>query len=336
MRLQLTFIFMVLLFVSGCSKTTKERFTVYSPHGREMLEYFELKFEAAHPTIDVVWLDMGAQTTFDRIRTEKENPQADLWWGAPKELFVKAESLNLLAAYKPTWSVEVMEEFKSKNDFWFATFQTPECIMFNSELLTRKTAPQEWDELLEEKWNQKIIIRDPVQSGTMRTIFAAMIAKEVKRTKSLDSGYAWLARLHKNTKRYAADPSQMFLKLSRGEATVTLWNLTDALLQARQNKFPFDFIIPKSGTIVAIEGIAIVAGAKHPEPAKLFYEFVTNAESMKEQAVKFYRLPTRRDVDIQTDWIKEAQFQTIDLDAAFASQNQEIWMKYWQETIRTK
>ena len=45
--------------------------TVYSPHGKELLEYFEKGFEKAHPDIDVQWVDMGSQEVLERVRAEK-------------------------------------------------------------------------------------------------------------------------------------------------------------------------------------------------------------------------------------------------------------------------
>ena len=46
--------------------------------------------------MDVRWLDMGSQDVLDRVRSEKENPQADVWWGAPSTLFQQAEKEGLL------------------------------------------------------------------------------------------------------------------------------------------------------------------------------------------------------------------------------------------------
>lgn len=326
----------VALLALSCAKSQKDVIVVYSPHGKEMLAYFERKFEQAYPNYDVRWLDMGAQTALDRIRTERENPQASVWWGGPSELFEQAERLGLLEAYAPSWANAVDSSRKSAKNFWFATFLTPECVMFNRERLAREDAPQDWDDLLSERWKGKIIIRDPVQSGTMRTIFSALVAKELARTGSLDSAFRYLERLHQNTKSYAADPAQLYLKLARGEGLMTLWNLTDALLQARQNQFPFDFVIPKSGTVVAVEGIALVKGGKNLEGAKRFYEFVTSKESLNEQAEKFYRLPARDDVEVSAEWTKEARFSLLNIDRALASQKQSEWMARWQETIRNK
>ena len=44
---------------TGCSSDKRTVLTVYSPHGPELLKYFEDGFEKAHPSIDVQWVDMG-------------------------------------------------------------------------------------------------------------------------------------------------------------------------------------------------------------------------------------------------------------------------------------
>ena len=40
-----------------------------------------------HPDIDVRWLDMGSQEILDRLRFERVNPQADVWFGGPTTIF---------------------------------------------------------------------------------------------------------------------------------------------------------------------------------------------------------------------------------------------------------
>ena len=87
----------IIAAAAGCSHSNKTPLVVYSPHGKDMLEEFAQKFEAANPGVDVQWLDMGSQEAYDRIRTEMANPQADVWWGAPSTIFMRAEKEGLLA-----------------------------------------------------------------------------------------------------------------------------------------------------------------------------------------------------------------------------------------------
>src|SRR6266571_4170063 len=101
-------IIVITLFLASCSSSAdKTTLIVYSPHGKELLTEFEKRFEAANPNIDVRWLDMGSQDALDRVRSEKANPQADIWWGAPSTMFSQAEKEGLLDPFKPSWADQV-------------------------------------------------------------------------------------------------------------------------------------------------------------------------------------------------------------------------------------
>jgi iron(III) transport system substrate-binding protein len=329
--------FLLFAFLASCSSTnTKRTLVVYSPHGKELLTAFEKQFEAKHPDVDVQWLDMGSQDCYDRIRTEKENPQADLWWGAPLTTFAKAEAESLLERFSPSWANAMNAEFKSENDFWFGTFATPEVIMYNSRVVSEAEAPKDWDELLDPKWKNKIIIRSPLASGTMRIIFSAIIQREMQRNGTADAGFAWLRKLDANTRSYAADPTQLYLKIAREEGLISLWNLPDVVLQARLNNYPFGFVIPTSGTPMITDCIAIVKGTKHRADSERFYEFVTSKEAMLQQAKDFVRIPTRTDISKEElpEWIRSLNIVPMKVDWVHLEGNEKLWMKKWDEEVR--
>ncbi|HEY7863782.1 MAG TPA: hypothetical protein VIE39_08980, partial [Thermoanaerobaculia bacterium] len=78
-----------LLAAAACRKDGRAPLTIYSPHGRDLLTLVETTFESANPGVDVRWLDMGSQEVYDRIRSEKANPQADVWFGGPNTIFAR-------------------------------------------------------------------------------------------------------------------------------------------------------------------------------------------------------------------------------------------------------
>src|SRR5206468_4458992 len=110
---------LLVLSTLACSSDKRTVLTVYSPHGKELLEYLEKNFEKAHPDIDVQWVDMGSQEVLERVRAEKPNPQADIWFGAPAEAFDRATKEGLLQPYKPTWSAAVDAEAHAASDNWY-------------------------------------------------------------------------------------------------------------------------------------------------------------------------------------------------------------------------
>ena len=242
----------------------------------------------------------------------------------------------VIAALATTSAVSPAE--KSSGGHWYGTYRTPEVIVFNTKKFSREDVPKDWDDLLDVRWKNKIILRYPLASGTMRIIFSALIDREIKRTGDVQGGFRWLRRLDGNVRSYVADPTQLYLMLARDEEALTVWNLPDVQLQVKVHDFPFGFVIPQSGTPMVVEGIAIVAGAKHPGPAKEFYDYVTSRESMILAADKFFRIPVRSDIESSAlpDWVGQLDLKPMDVDWRLVMEKEQEWMGYWEEHIKGK
>ncbi|RMH69587.1 MAG: extracellular solute-binding protein [Bacteroidetes bacterium] len=329
---RIRFLALSLLLLAGCATDEREALVIYSPHGKEMLRVYEDAFEAAHPEVDVQWLDMGGQNAYDRIRTERQNPQASLWWGGDSPTFARAAEEGLLAPYEPSWSRHVPDDARDPQHRWYATYLTPEVIMYNSRTVPAEEVPQDWDDLLDPAWQGRVLIRYPLDSSTMRTIFGAMILRQP----TVEEGYRWLARLDVNTKTYTADPTQLYLKIAREEGDITLWNMPDTYIQSQTYDYPFDYVIPASGTPVLYDGIAIVQNAPNPERARQFYEFVTSDTALVRQAHDFYRIPARTDLDPAAlpDWMTRRQIKAMPIDWDRLATEGPAWMQYWDEHIK--
>jgi iron(III) transport system substrate-binding protein len=329
-----------LLVLAACGKRdTRTVLTVYSPHAKDLLQYYEQTFEAAHPDVDVQWVDMGSQDILDRVRSEAANPQADIWFGAPAEIFARAATETLLVAYRPTWAGVVDSEARDPRDLWYGTYRTPEVIAYNTDAVMLADAPKDWDEVLDAKWKGKVLIRDPLGSGSMRAIFGAMILRGWKATGGPDSGYAWLRKLDASTKEYVANPALLYQKLGRQEGLITLYNMPDIASLAGRG-IPVSYVIPKSGTPLLVDGIGIVKGGKHPEVARQYYEFVTSTPALIEAAKRFQRIPVRSDVPLDSlpPWVHEAMtgIKPMAMDRELLAQHLDEWMRYWDSKIRRR
>jgi iron(III) transport system substrate-binding protein len=326
------------LLLGACTRDSRTPLVVYSPHGKDLLAFYEHAFEAAHPDVDVQWVDMGSQTVLDRLRSEKANPQADVWFGAPSEIFAKAAKEGLLEPYVPSWAKDVPADAHDPHDLWYGTYLTPEVIAYNTDAIKPADAPQDWDDVLAPKWKGEVIIRDPVASGSMRAIFSAIIARSIRETGSAAQGWEWLARLDGQTSEYALNPTLLYQKLGRQEGLISLWDMPDIAMLKRHGQFPIGYVIPKSGTPELVDAIAVVKGTKHPELAREYYEFVTSESALLEAARQFMRMPVRTDIpsDSLPDWIREArtQIRPMDLDRQMLADSTDTWMRYWDANIR--
>ena len=326
-RLALCLAALVALSACGDDRTP---LLVYSPHGKEMLRAYEEAFEAENPTVDVQWIDLGSQEVYDRVAGERANPQASVWWGGPQTLFMQAAEDGLLQPFEPSWAGEVPATAKDPEGRWYGAYLTPTGLLVNTDAVEEGAAPADWDDLLDPAWDDRILIRSPLESGTMRTLWGAMILRQP----TVEDGLRWLARLDENTKGYAANPTQLYLRVARGEADVTLWNLPDVYLQAQS--YPFAYAAPSSGVPVLVDGIAIPEGAPQPELARQFVEFVTTPDQLVRQAEAFHRIPARTDVDPARlpDWMAGGTFTPMDLDWDRLADEGPGWMQTWDEQIK--
>ncbi len=209
--------------------------------------------------------------------------------------------------------------------------------MFNSDAVAKADAPGDWDDVLDARWAGKLLIRDPMASGTMRTIFGMIMYRSLRGTGDTAAGYEWLRRLDAQTKEYVLNPTLLYQKLARQEGLVTLWNLPD-VLRVQAQDFPLDYILPTSGTPMLVDAIAVVKGARNPELAHAFIEFVGSVEGQLLAARSAYRNLTRTDIPVDSlpDWLVRVtgELRPMDVDWELLEARGREWMRYWDAHIR--
>ncbi len=180
------------------------------------------------------------------------------------------------------------------------------------------------------------MIRGVLASGTMRTIYSAMIFRQGAGDPA--KGYEWLKKLDVNTKEYTQDPTNLYLKMARQEGSLSLWNLQDIMIQKETKNQPFDFIYPASGAPILVDGVGIIKGSKNEEIAKKFYEFLFEPKLRSELAEKLFQIPTRSDISKDTlpAWLKGIELKPMELDWATMAAKEKEWMDYWDQNIKGK
>ncbi|HSS48112.1 MAG TPA: extracellular solute-binding protein [Thermoanaerobaculia bacterium] len=336
LRLPLLLVAAVATLAAGCGDG-RQPLTVYSPHGSDLLSLVEKAYEAKHPEIDVRWLDMGSQEVYDRIRSEAANPQADVWYGGPQTIFIRGAEDGLLMPYRPAWADAIPAASRNPQNLFFGAYRTAPVLVFNTQAVKPEEAPKDWDDLLDPRWKGKILLRDPLASGTMRTLFGTILSRSMKETGSLDRGWGWLRRFDAQTKEYVQNPALLLEKLNRREGLVTVWELTDMLWQAKRGA-PLGYRFATSGTPVIDDSIGMVKNAPHAAQAKAFIDFVGSVEGQELAAREAFRLPARTDLPPERlpQWAKDVLKEMVpaDVDWALIAKNGQAWMATWDRTVR--
>jgi iron(III) transport system substrate-binding protein len=323
---------------AGCARESRTPIVVYSPHGRDLLGLVEKTYEGKHPEVDVRWLDMGSQEVYDRIRAEKANPQCDVWFGGPNTIFARGVKDGLLEAFEPSWASAILPESRH-GGLYTGLYRTPVAILYNAEAAREAgiEAPKEWDDLLAPRFKGKVLVRDPLASGTMRAVWGMVLSRSIEETGSPDRGYAWLARLDGQTKEYVVNASILCEKVARREGLVTIWDLPDILLE-KQRSPVLTFVFPRSGSPVIDDAVALVKGARHPAEARALIEWLGSPEAELAAAEKAYRLPARTDLSEEKlpEWAREVERALVParLDWDVIEREGPAWMAKWDREIK--
>lgn len=326
----------------GDAPTAEEnRLVIYTGRDTSLIEYVVGKFEEKHPeyTGQVDVMTMGAQQIMERIRAEQQNPQADLWWGGTQQALGLAAQEGLLAQIQPGFADKIADENKDPDGYWYGEILLPEVIQYNAEVISHEEAPKDWDDLLDPKWKGQILIRAVAPSGTMRTIYAAMIDRFYQEDGKPDRGYEWLLKLDANTKEYTADPNTLHLKMARREGALSLWNLQDVLIQKYQKNMPFDYIVPESGAPILVDGVAVVQNAKHPQAAAKFLEVLFSPEVQSYLAENYYQIPALQMENAEKpQWLQELEpkLKPLPLQWDVMAEKEAEWIEYWDQNIKGK
>jgi iron(III) transport system substrate-binding protein len=329
----------LLVLLTSCARDHRTPLVIYSPHGRDLLTLLSRRFEEQHPDVVVHWLDMGSQEVYDRLRSERANAQADVWFGGPTTIFARGARDSLLVPFRPAWADAIAPQGRGAGDLYFAAYLTPAVIVYATEALTREQAPRDWDDLLDARWRGKILIRDPLASGTMRAVWGMIVERGLAATGDTAAGFRWLRRLDAQTKEYVLNGTLLTQKLVRGEALLTIWDLPDILLNIRDG-VPLGYVFPASGAPVIDDAIGVVRGAPHEALARQFVDWVGSVGAEAAAAREAYRIPARTDLpaDSLPEWARAVRqnmtVANVNWDVLAAHGDE--WMRRWDETVRGK
>jgi len=317
------------------------RLVIYTARDQSIIDLMVAKFEEKYPEYKgkVEVLPMGAQEIMERVRAEKANPQGDIWWGGTQQSLSLAVKEGLLEKINPEFASKIADGYKDPEGHWYGEMLLPEVIMYNKDMISADQLPKDWDDLIDPQWKDQIIIRAVPASGTMRTIYAAMIDRFYAQDGKPDRGYEWLLKLDANTKEYAANPTDLYLKITRQEGSLSLWNLQDVLIQAEQEGMPFGYIIPESGVPILVDGVGQIAGAKHPQAADKFLNLLFSDEVQAELSASRFQIPSITLAEsLQPDWLKELtpKLKAMDLEWDVMAEKEAEWIGYWDENIKGK
>lgn len=231
----------------------------------------------------------GIETSYQRLSTgeveskvEEENgkPSADVWFGGTTDPYNVAVTKGILEPYEAkNASHLISDKFRDADGNWYGIYKGILGFFYNKDELERKglDAPQDWPDLLDEKYKDLIWMSNYNTAGTAKLILNTVIQKY-----GHDDGIKYLVDLDKNVQVYTKSGSGPSKNVGTGECTIGIGFLHDAIYQIVDNGYQnIGLVIPSSGASYEVGATAILKGCKHENAAKLWIEYALSPQCVE-------------------------------------------------------
>ena len=231
----------------------------------------------------------GIETSYQRLSTgeveskveeENGNPSADVWFGGTTDPYNVAVTKGILEPYEAkNASHLISDKFRDADGNWYGIYKGILGFFYNKDELERKglDAPQDWPDLLDEKYKDLIWMSNYNTAGTAKLILNTVIQKY-----GHDDGIKYLVDLDKNVQVYTKSGSGPSKNVGTGECTIGIGFLHDAIYQIVDNGYEnIGLVIPSSGASYEVGATAIFKGCKHENAAKLWIEYALSPQCVE-------------------------------------------------------
>ena len=187
----------------GGETSGSNELTVYTAFPEAEVAYYFNAFEEA-TGIHVNSLRLSAGEMLTRVAAEKDNPQASLMFGGSTDNYIAASNQGLLEAYQSPELSNTPENYLDPDGVWNPIYVGAIAFACNKDWFADKgyDYPTSWDDLLDPKYQDMIIMAHPATSGTAYTVLATLI-----QLKGEDAVWDYLAELNKNMSQYTKSGS---------------------------------------------------------------------------------------------------------------------------------
>ena len=231
--------------------------------------------------VDTQFVRNSTGTVLGKIKAEKDNPQADVWFGGTFEPHLQAADQGLLAVYRSPLQKDIMPQFKKlmdeRGDYTSIIYLMEVAIGVNTEKLKQLNIPEPkcFADLLKPEFKNQIQYADPRVSGTGYSFLTTLVQLWGE-----EKAFDFLKALHPNVSQYTKSGVTPSRNAARGETAVGIGFLHDYALEKRQGA-PLELVVPCEGTGYELGGVSILKGARNIDNAKLFVDWALSKEGQE-------------------------------------------------------
>ncbi|MGH7824094.1 MAG: ABC transporter substrate-binding protein, partial [Candidatus Binatia bacterium] len=247
---------------------------------------FEGAFEKKYPGVQLEIYRASGSKVLQKILTENRagTDIADAVMTQGNALYVLREK-NLLAKFDSPERKAFDSRFKDKEGYWTDVYPTVHSIVYNTKAVARRDLPAHYTDLADPKWQGKV--------GLNRNNFmflAAMLHLYGK-----EKGMDFLRKLAKQNPQVRAGGTLTATLVGAGEFPIAYSVNANNVENVKEKGSPVDWVRVEDPLYGEPHPAAVMAGAAHPNAARLVVEFAISKEGQS-LISKLGKVPARGDI----------------------------------------
>ena len=329
---------MMLLFATGCGGGDQKKaadkpkeLTMYIGVVEQQALVIAQEFEK-DTGIKVNFVRMSGGETLGRIRAEKENPKASVWYGGSADTFIAAKKEGLLTPYKSKNAEKIDAKFKDPEGFWTGIYQGYLGFILDGRFFDEKKidVPKSWADLLKPEFKDQIIMGNPGSASTGYVILSTLV-----QLKGEQEALDYMAKLHKQVKQYTKSGEAPSRSAALGEAAVGITFLHNGIRVMKEGYTNVKLSVPEDGTGYELGAVGILKGAPELEAAKIFVDWALNKKAQElGQKNGSYQFLTNPEATPPAEALPYKGTKLIDYDFAKSGENRQRLIEAWNKAVK--
>lgn len=251
-----------LLLAAGCGEPAQPELWIYTSIYNDVLDVLKPRMQREFPGLKLRWYQGGSEDVAARVTAELAGggTRADVLMTADIFWYDTLRQDNHLLPLPAEITKGVPAALRDPDGRYVSSRAAAMVMVVNDRALGGTPAPASYADLTRPEYKGKVVIGDPLKSGTH---FVAMTLLSRK------LGWQWYRSLRHNEVVIEGGNSAVLRKIETGDRPVGIL-LLENWLKAKQGGSTTRLVVPKEGAVVIPSPVAVMAQTKRPRDALAF------------------------------------------------------------------
>ena len=287
-------------------------------------------FEEAYGVTPTLERHQDTGGLYNQLWLERAAPRADAAIGLDNTYIGRALEAGLFQAYRPGEADAIRDHLVIDPEFRLTPFDWGHVLLnYDSERLP--DPPTTWEELLDPRLSESIILMNPATSSPGRNFLLLTVAVHG------EDGYLdYWRRLSPNILTITSGWSEGYGLYTQGEAPIVLsYESSPPYHIAFEDTDRYRNLILEDHGYAQIEVAGVLSGAANVENARRLIDFLLSVDFQREIPLNQFMYPVRADVELPEAFnLVETAGTSIFLPVDEVDENFDRWLSDWREVMQ--